>query len=39
VHLDGELDASALSAVADRVTAAIHALLSPTIHGEHFAGG
>jgi AcrR family transcriptional regulator len=31
LHLDGKLDASTPSAVADRVTAAIHALLSTTI--------
>jgi len=31
LHLDGKLDASTPSAVADRVTAAIDALLSTTI--------
>jgi hypothetical protein len=36
--LDGKLDASKPSAAADRVTAAIHALLSATTHGEHLAG-
>jgi uncharacterized protein YhhL (DUF1145 family) len=30
LHLDGKLDASTPSAVADRVTAAINALLSTT---------
>jgi AcrR family transcriptional regulator len=32
LHLDGKLDTSTPSAVADHVTAAIHALLSATIH-------
>lgn len=35
LHLDGKLDASIPSAVADRVTAAIHALLKRNIQGEH----
>ncbi|HEV7585282.1 MAG TPA: TetR/AcrR family transcriptional regulator [Solirubrobacteraceae bacterium] len=33
LHLDGKLDASTPSAVADKVTAAIHALLSTTARG------
>jgi AcrR family transcriptional regulator len=37
LHLDGKLDASTPSAVADRVTAAIDALLSATIHGRRLA--
>jgi hypothetical protein len=32
LHLDGKLDASTPSAVAEHVTAAIHALLSATSH-------
>jgi AcrR family transcriptional regulator len=40
LHLDGKLDASTPSAIADRVTAAIHALLSATIRdGESVALG
>jgi AcrR family transcriptional regulator len=35
LHLDGKLDASTPSAVADRVTAAIDALLGATIREEH----
>ena len=34
LHLDGKLDASTPLAVAERVTAAIHALLSATIRDE-----
>jgi hypothetical protein len=37
LHLDGKLDASTPSAVADRVAAAIHALLSATIRDAHLA--
>jgi AcrR family transcriptional regulator len=38
LHLDGKLDASTPSAVVDRVTAAIHALLSATGHSGHLVG-
>jgi AcrR family transcriptional regulator len=38
LHLDGKLDASTPSAVADRVTAAIGALLNLTIHGGPLVG-
>jgi AcrR family transcriptional regulator len=38
LHLNGKLDASTPSAVADRVTAAIHALLSATSHSGHLVG-
>ena len=37
LHLDGKLDTSTPSAVADRVTAAIHALLSATSNDAHSA--
>jgi hypothetical protein len=37
LHLDGKLDASTPSAVAGRVTAAIHALLNTTSHDAHLA--
>jgi hypothetical protein len=39
LHLDGKLDASTPAAVADRVAAAIHALLSATIRGEDLGDG
>jgi AcrR family transcriptional regulator len=38
LHLDGKLDASPPSAVADRVTAAVHALLSATVSAGDLAG-
>jgi AcrR family transcriptional regulator len=38
LHLDGKLDASTPSVVADRVTAAIHALLSATVHDGDLVG-
>ncbi|MFZ2113832.1 MAG: WHG domain-containing protein [Solirubrobacteraceae bacterium] len=37
LYLDGKLDASTPSAVADRVSAAIHVLLSATSHDPHLA--
>jgi len=38
LHLDGKLDASTPSAVADRVTAASHALLSAAIRDGDLVG-
>jgi AcrR family transcriptional regulator len=38
LHLDGKLDASTPPAVADRVTAAVHALLSATIRDGDLVG-